>query len=1639
MVPGSCSQSTGTEYSDWTFACILPAFSRAGLWRATVQAAPLDLEGNMVFEVGFDYSIVASGSISFQAIPGSIQTGSPSPLGLDIVCNDDAHLFISSDGLSGGAGDIPSSSMIFDDDPVLYQDSEVKCDPIAVALNPSQNLPIAGGPERTINLYPFILCPSGKPDDDSFTGKLNLHLDQASDPADSSNPTVSNLRARTPGYNDLIGPADSIEVVADITDDYYISSVIFSLGIDSGPMVYKQISWTVNGFYQVNFDEDISPGQVVNVGVEVIDVAGHVSTDQTTQSVGEEEGITGVWVGDLQIWEDDNFSDLYDIFPSFPFDGWASVYAEVSSASWVKLHYERMYAGLPHIFDSGTISMSRVASAGWNGFWEARIRVAPSERVNYWVETSDGILSSKKSFTALPDVWNDHYGYGLLSSWGEDDWSPETMLENLDQVYGSFVIPINTWGQSSTNPPRYFYPFSDREGLWEPEFGGNMQMTGWYEEWKQAWSDRDPSGSFYSTSWFFYHRTWRDDSPPVPGPHTADQLDRVTRKLGRLIATDPTWRALVLDQEYANYHNVKDMLTLGDDWDDNSDGTLSSTEFEYHMVTDILDVLRDYRSDTWYGGQPHLGYRWSGHNIPSWARLAGSINHFQHADADGSTDWYFTDHFDSSIDKPLLSAGVSACASDLATDYHLHQTMDRHQTATDWSLGYAEQLLYAYLLNPHYVTNWVHSGWNGPSAPGSQYSFDSAEKAFTRGIVSKWNHVPYLSDMIYSELPTGGSRPFGRRQLGSRPGWFQPVSSNLYFSLCKESGSMWQLAVSNFESSSQSLTFDLGSGIFDSYGSDSLAVFDAADPASPWTYVTRSNNRVTVGCGAYDMKVLKIGIPVEILGLPQGEDGYSSQILGAVQEPDFKGYDRNANEVSLHISTGTPQFIKLYLPSGETNGRLAVNGIELECALQTPDTRSISKTDEITALVGYIEASSQPPPEVEGPSPDEYILDQIKSHGGFGPHGISVELDSTYWWNSFGTMAGNLAGATLPTGLASDLRNSCPSSGNDVRKMDLIVSALDSINEEQISGIAQVLKSAQNLDVDGRNYNNGIEWEYRRVHALHLLGDSPPDQGSIIGRVLNSQDPTTGGWERDPIGQNLASLEGFDGEEPCVWRTHHAVMILNYLGADIPSRSKVVSFLRDQQNSNGGWGYVKGRPSDIYPTWCAIQALDALGEDIPNSAGVISFISSLFNPDGGFGDRPGWYSRLESTFYALDALEIVDTSIPTSTQNTNSEPYWFSDPGYGIYSATFEFYNGNYGYDSPGEAAIYASKMGLDVVAPKTGGSEIAQRFNLFAEEYNLGSMSVVSAENYGFKLHFNGHHWCDHSGEEAYPAGGSEADFPYSSGSTMGTSFETFVSSNSGFLSNGITWWNSINWKTYHMTKDILDGAIDLGGGYNGLWCQGIDGKSIPEQNPWIEKYMGRISPVTECDNHGWAHRGARLVENGKTIFIAKNPTWSGLKDAIDNTRTAYVTSDGQIWGDPWVVDYLKSHSSQWSLPSSPLVIVLPITEENSWEWGGRGISWESWGGGGAVVRILAQDGTTPGEGEAQTSIQECRIDGSTQSLEFVSAEEIGNDISVEAKYVHSYYYVERFDLSPGQHTVEVDYTDGGQTRTETVTFSVP
>jgi hypothetical protein len=120
--------------------------------------------------------------------------------------------------------------------------------------------------------------------------------------------------------------------------------------------------------------------------------------------------------------------------------------------------------------------------------------------------------------------------------------------------------------------------------------------------------------------------------------------------------------------------------------------------------------------------------------------------------------------------------------------------------------------------------------------------------------------------------------------------------------------------------------------------------------------------------------------------------------------------------------------------------------------------------------------------------------------------------------------------------------------------------------------------------------------------ALAMAGEDPRAFADLAGVIRKGYDAATG---------------AFDAYQN-VWSHALAMMGLAASGESVPA--KAVTWLRNQQNEDGGWGWAHGQKSDSNSTALALQALLACGVT-PGDAGVgaaIGYLHQQQTPDGGF-------------------------------------------------------------------------------------------------------------------------------------------------------------------------------------------------------------------------------------------------------------------------------------------------------------------------------------------------------------------------------------------------------------------------------------
>ncbi|PNU20357.1 hypothetical protein C2E25_08005 [Geothermobacter hydrogeniphilus] len=223
----------------------------------------------------------------------------------------------------------------------------------------------------------------------------------------------------------------------------------------------------------------------------------------------------------------------------------------------------------------------------------------------------------------------------------------------------------------------------------------------------------------------------------------------------------------------------------------------------------------------------------------------------------------------------------------------------------------------------------------------------------------------------------------------------------------------------------------------------------------------------------------------------------------------------------------------------------------------------------------------------------------------------------------------------------------------------------DSTNSQVETTVATTaaLESLKLLNqIGGVAYSAGISWLQaqspqsvdfiaKRILALELTDGS-------VDALLPALDVLKGGWG------------GYDGYAVNILDTAYALQALQATGSgDISTINAALAFLTNQQNADGGWGFLPGDASSVYLTAVVSSTLQQFPQ-ITSIATAVSkagiFLLKHQNADGGFGSS---LSTVYETALAYAALAAVfdDPAVTTETVNyltatQAADGSWNDDP-----------------------------------------------------------------------------------------------------------------------------------------------------------------------------------------------------------------------------------------------------------------------------------------------------------------------------------------------------------------------------------------
>lgn len=117
-----------------------------------------------------------------------------------------------------------------------------------------------------------------------------------------------------------------------------------------------------------------------------------------------------------------------------------------------------------------------------------------------------------------------------------------------------------------------------------------------------------------------------------------------------------------------------------------------------------------------------------------------------------------------------------------------------------------------------------------------------------------------------------------------------------------------------------------------------------------------------------------------------------------------------------------------------------------------------------------------------------------------------------------------------------------------------------------------------------------------------------------------------------------------------LWCTYAAVRTLTWLGRGVPAEHAqgTIDAIRVRQNSDGGFAWMMGMPSDAWATAYCAETLCALGAAVPRLDDVAAWVESTRADDGGYAMMPGQAPDVWATHFGVRLLtEVCDRPVPS--------------------------------------------------------------------------------------------------------------------------------------------------------------------------------------------------------------------------------------------------------------------------------------------------------------------------------------------------------------------------------------------------------
>ncbi len=116
--------------------------------------------------------------------------------------------------------------------------------------------------------------------------------------------------------------------------------------------------------------------------------------------------------------------------------------------------------------------------------------------------------------------------------------------------------------------------------------------------------------------------------------------------------------------------------------------------------------------------------------------------------------------------------------------------------------------------------------------------------------------------------------------------------------------------------------------------------------------------------------------------------------------------------------------------------------------------------------------------------------------------------------------------------------------------------------------------------------------------------------------------------------KKTANADGTYGKSAGIARdTGSAVVALLRMGVEVPNKDAVLKAMNAGQLSDGGFGQVDAKRSDLESCYRVVRCYHML-KSKPDAGKMAAFVASCRNADGGYGVVPGAKSTISATYYA---------------------------------------------------------------------------------------------------------------------------------------------------------------------------------------------------------------------------------------------------------------------------------------------------------------------------------------------------------------------------------------------------------------------